>query len=652
MSPKTQKIKTKMYVSGFTFRVSKNKGQAALTAVIFLLFISLAIVFGFSALALRETKISRINFDAKRSYFLSEAGQEDAIYRIKKGKNISSTEVITLDNQTVTTNIVDIDSVTKDILSSSDFKLAFRNLKTRVSQGEGVSFHYGIQVGYLGLTMKNQSGILGNIFSNGSVEGDANASTTGNVVVSQGIAGTPDQENLGYLETPSAPPLTYNIRDVDDRQDGGQSFVPTITAEPLKIEFYVKKVGNPGDIAVKIVSNDVDDTPRHNQAIAFGQLNKENVSTNFDWVEMTFNSTGPITAGTKYWIIIDTDPANPTKYYQFGADIDTSYPLGTFLYTKNWSNTSAVWLPPENPPGIPNPGDIAFRIFLGNLITSIDELTILGDAHASTITNSKICGDAYLKNTENIDSNSLNFINNPLTPEPCDPQTPGNVIATSSDPMPQPYPISNNQITQWKEDGDKGNNNMPCDFLFNQYCDNESGDFKIENQETTTLGPVRVAGDFTVKNQAILTVSGTLHINGDATFEDNCTVKLDPQYGPNSGLIIVDGTVRVKNRCTFFGSDTSNPPLNPSSYLMLISTSPAITNPSAMSVENRVIGSIFHASNGALLLKNQSDVKQIFGHQISVEDKSLIKYETGLADVIFTSGPTGGWVIRSWQEIE
>lgn len=170
-----------------------QRGQAALITAIFFMVASLAILTGFSALTLNESRISRIEFSAKQSYFTSEAGQEDAVYRIMQNKQISSTEIITLGGASASTTITDIVGG-KDIASKGDITRSIRSLKTVLQTNtSSTQFLYGIQVGNSGLFMENGSRVNGSVYSNGSITGDNGALITGDALVAQGTPPTLNQ---------------------------------------------------------------------------------------------------------------------------------------------------------------------------------------------------------------------------------------------------------------------------------------------------------------------------------------------------------------------------------------------------------------------------------------------------------------------------
>jgi len=164
------------------YRYNRNQGQAALVTVVFFLFISLALTGAFANTAVQESKISRVNLDAKQSYDLAEAGVEDATWRILKGKNYTSPIVLTLNGFSATTTVTNVGINSKTITARGYVSGGSRSISTSLTPGgTSVSFHYGVQVDDGGITMGNGSSIIGNIYSNGSITGSG--SVTGDVVV-------------------------------------------------------------------------------------------------------------------------------------------------------------------------------------------------------------------------------------------------------------------------------------------------------------------------------------------------------------------------------------------------------------------------------------------------------------------------------------
>jgi len=162
---------------------SKNMkgGQAIITAVVFFLFISLTIILGISSPIYTEVRLVRDLTDSKASYFLAESGQEDVIYRLKKGMQVSSSETLVLNGNTVTTLNIDVVGG-KEIISSATISSLVRKVKTNLIEGTGASFSYGVQTGEGGFIMENFSSISGNLFSNGPVMGSGSSIIRGDVI--------------------------------------------------------------------------------------------------------------------------------------------------------------------------------------------------------------------------------------------------------------------------------------------------------------------------------------------------------------------------------------------------------------------------------------------------------------------------------------
>lgn len=155
-----------------------HRGQALLTVVIFVLLIGMAGIGGFSSIALRETGSARSTLLGEQSLYLSEAGMEDVVYRVKNGKQYGTSETLTLNGQTATTTITGT-GLSKTILAEGNVLHGIRREQMTLSSAGGASFVYGVQVGRGGVSMENSSSIIGSIYSNGDIVGNGNSAITG-----------------------------------------------------------------------------------------------------------------------------------------------------------------------------------------------------------------------------------------------------------------------------------------------------------------------------------------------------------------------------------------------------------------------------------------------------------------------------------------
>lgn len=159
-----------------------------MTAVMFFVVITLAMAIGLSSPVVREYKTSRDFEKSKGAYYLSEAGSEDALYRIKNSKSIGAQEVIFLGGNTATTTITDTGSG-KSIDSIGDIITNTRRVSSLLTTTNGASFSYGVQAGDGGVVMQDSSVINGNLFSNGPITGSGNL-ITGAVVSASSTIGS------------------------------------------------------------------------------------------------------------------------------------------------------------------------------------------------------------------------------------------------------------------------------------------------------------------------------------------------------------------------------------------------------------------------------------------------------------------------------
>jgi len=161
-----------------------QKGFVALYLTILVLALVFGIVVSISLLTLNQQKILRNITRSTQSYYLAEAGIEDALLRLKKKMNFSSPYSFKLGNGTTTVEISDIIGGSRTINSKGNVSNTIKKIQVVYAiSKQKVSFYYGAQVGAGGLIMGNGSKVLGNVYSNGSVIG---AGTIQNSVIVAG----------------------------------------------------------------------------------------------------------------------------------------------------------------------------------------------------------------------------------------------------------------------------------------------------------------------------------------------------------------------------------------------------------------------------------------------------------------------------------
>lgn len=203
----------------------------------------------------------------------------------------------------------------------------------------------------------------------------------------------------------------------------------------------------------------------------------------------------------------------------------------------------------------------------------------------------------------------------------------GSISTQSNEISSQPLPISPSQIEQWKTEATNGGV--------------ITGNISLINGETQSMGPVKINGSLTLNNNSTLKLTGTIYVVGNISVDNGATIKLDSSYGSLSGMILNDGIVYLNNNSVLTGSG------QPSSYLLVLSTN---ASTSAISINNNASGAIFYTSAGGIDVNNNVIVKELTGYKIKLNNNAAIQYESGLASVFFTNGPSGSWKVTSWGE--
>jgi hypothetical protein len=569
---------------------ARQRGYAALTAILLIVLTSSAIIGGLAFFAVQETGVNRAYARSVVARAVAEAGVEDATYRVLAGKQIGSSETLAVGSDSATVSVAAAGN--QRTVRSEGTRFSVRqSVETRLSTAsDGVSFHYGVQVGDGGIDMGNGAQVTGSVYSNGDIDG---GTITGDAVVAGGITTTPqlqwtsDNADM-FFATASA------------NRDIAQSFTAPATGALNKVSAYLAKIGSPSSNITLRITRDAGGKPDRNGELANAAIVPSQVGTVASWIDVSLASPPALTAGTKYWIVLDYGSSSASNYWNWRRDTTDGYTNNTGRYANDWSSSSGTWVDVG--------GDLVFRAWVGGVNTRISGTVIGGQGHANLFVNVTAGGSAC--------PNANCIVENPAHKD---------------------MPISDGVIQDWKNEAAAGGTCAP------PLCDG-SGNLTISNGASKTIGPLKITGNLTVSNNAHLTISGTVWVAGTVNFSNNSTVSLASGYGTRSGLIVADGTVTVSNNCVFSGSGTSG------SYIMLLAAknAPAST---VMNVSNNSTGVIYYAQNGRIHLSNNAGAKEVTAYGIDMDNNATVTYESGLADIEFSTGPSGGYSVDYWRQV-
>ena len=581
-----------------------------LTTIIFMMF-SIIIILGISTLTIKQVFLSRDIWSSKQSYYLSEAGAEDVAYRLKYsifGSKLESIETLSLNNYEAVTRIASSYSE-KTITSLSDQDGYKKSIEMKFIQGSGISFNYGILSGNGGFVITGGSNIVGNVYSNGNILGGSGVHITGSAIAASG--GTILKDEANEMPTPNPNSITFN--NAYASRDFAQSFKPSTTLAIQKIKIYIKKTNSPSDFVVNLMS-DVSGNP--GSVLATSVLNAGDVTTNFGWTDLIFTQNVVLTKDTTYWFVINGIVKNgKTSIDTYTIGANNIYSKGvakTGVSGGSWNNTNLDGYFSTYFGSVPSKiyGNEGDYMYIGSTSTDV--------AWASDVSHVNLTGNLYC------DSGTNNA---------------NGIICNTSKSLPDTLaiPISGANIDQWKSEFATGGT--------------YSGDFLVD-WRGGIVGARKITGDLIVNGGGTLMVTGTIWVQGNIVLTGGGKIKLSPSLGSNSAIILTDGYVNIDGGGQFEGSGISG------SYPIVVSTSicpkvsPCATNNSAISLSGGAGAVVLAAPYGKVNINGGSGARSITGDSIYISGGGTVTYESGLANISFASGPSGGWKISGWEELE
>lgn len=567
-----------------------NGGYALVTALIFFLTATGAVMVAMSDAVFREVRAVRNESLSKQSYFTSESALEDAAYRIKTGKIIGGSESLALVTSTAFAVIVSGENGSWEVTSAGDAGNAKRSTKLVLNRGAGISFAYAIEAGLGGVDLTGGSSIIGDVYTTGSIRGCGSCVISGEAISAGKSTSLIDQDN----SAPATPTQSIIFGDSSGTQDLAQSFAVPASLSLKNIQLYVKKAGNPANATVKIVSNN-SGSPS-DTILASGTLSSSLVSTLYGWIDITFTANPLLSSGTTYWIVIDGS-SNSSNYYNIGAN--TTYVGGQAKigrYNNSWNNTA--------PSGL----DAYFKIYTGT-----NEEGITGEGQSNKIS----VGQSYSYSASYVSASGALYCqigvdNN----KSCD--------TSRADPAIKEYPVPDAKINEWK--------NEASTSVYN-------GNYSI-GSVGTTLGPKKIVGNLSVGGGGTLRVSGTLWVTGTVSITGGSYVR--PDDNTKSFVVISDGGVTLSGGSQILG--------NADSHIMLVSLS---SLDPAISISGGASDTVVFAPNGGLYISGGAHVKAGSARHIFLNGGADITYDPDLSGLNFSSGlPDSEFQIKSWKEIE
>ncbi len=254
----------------------------------------------------------------------------------------------------------------------------------------------------------------------------------------------------------------------------------------------------------------------------------------------------------------------------------------------------------------------------------IEGIHSTSSAYANTIKDSTIDKDAYYQTKINTVVGGTSY--------------PG-----SADQPTTTMPISDSQIADWETDAlGGGTYTSPCPYNINS---------------NVTLGPKKINCDLNISGNPTITLNGNIWVAGNINIDNTAILQVGTGLSGKSVAIIADNPlnrttsskITLQNSTQYIGNGSN-------SYIMLISennSSELGGAEVAIDVKNSVTGKLIAYSNhGEITLQNSMSLKEVTAYKLHLKNSATVNYESGLQNLLFSSGPGGGYDILSWTEVE
>lgn len=567
-------------------KTRRRPGAIATLTILGIMSIVLIVMVSVSSAATGNLQSARATTSSGATFFAAEAGINEGLYNLIKDPTIRElNRTINGVNVEVVIEASGHNRTIRSTATDSSGKIRVLAISAVVSSfAPGIE--YALQTGEGGLDGFNNSIVIGDIYSNGNIRGFGGApssrmSITGNAWVAVGVP-----TNLTAHQETADDQTDFAFANEVSRVDVAQGFQFTTPGELKKVGVFLRKIGSPNDIILKIVRDNGAEAPG-TEVIIQDTIHKQDVSTaSLTWLEIEF-PTGPLlAAGTPYWIVLDYGGVDAGKYYIWGRD-----PLALENYADGIAMSSAnMSLGSWNALG----GDFAFRTYTGNGDTYAERVTVDGDLHAHTVDNVEVKGTGYY--TINRGGSTI-----------------ATILPYDSPPKKNPR-FSDADIDGFKADANCSGCEIPID--------------PIPSGETRILGPNKIVGNLLLNQNSTLILRGNLWVTGDVTLENGSKIVLDGGVlGNDSRVLVMDGKLFMKSGTTLTGAGTDYP----RSVLFAISTNNALTPSPAIDTDNIDKADVLYASRGAVRVQNAALVRAISGYLVILEQTSTIDF-TDLPD--------------------
>ncbi|OHA20455.1 MAG: hypothetical protein A2836_02685 [Candidatus Taylorbacteria bacterium RIFCSPHIGHO2_01_FULL_45_63] len=220
----------------------------------------------------------------------------------------------------------------------------------------------------------------------------------------------------------------------------------------------------------------------------------------------------------------------------------------------------------------------------------------------------------------------------------------GTSYPASADQATSSMPIPDSDIFEWESDAAAGGT-ATC----------SGGSYNVSSG-AVTLGPIKIPCDLNISNIADITLAGPVWVTGTINLSNSADISVDASLSGKSVAIIADKSsnrssgskINISNSVTFSGAGSN-------SYILLVSMNNDAENGGgnqAMTISNNISGEVLvYAPHGLISLANSISLREVTSYKLTLSNSAVVEYKSGLASLLFTAGPSGGYIITDWKEV-
>ena len=360
----------------------------------------------------------------------------------------------------------------------------------------------------------------------------------------------------------------------------------------------------------------------------------------------TANDPGQVTgaAGYLYLALNDSHVSNgtldiwsiasstlPVKVNSISITASAGKPVAVqvangYLYVLNTASSASSKLQIYNLAGGSGGNLVQGDVVSAGSTGTITNIHATSSMYARSITNSVVDNNAYY---QTMSASSVG----------------GQSFPGSADQATTSFAISDTTIGDWETSATSGGiYTGPCPY-------------NLSGSSPVTLGPIQINCDLNISNSAVVNLAGMVWVKGDVVISNSSVIQVSPLISGKTVAIIADNPanrlsssdISISNSATFNGNGVN-------SYVMFVSQNNSAElggGASAITVSNSVSGKLLiYAPHGLINISNSVNLKEVTAYKLQLNNSASVLYETGLANLLFTAGPSSGYQIDTWQEVQ